>query len=357
MAAFYPREEFVHLIHYKDAMYGALLAISAVTFMVTALFALIFSYNLGMLLPSILGGTEMNIQFNASEFSVTSNYQNDEILRKSFNQLANDIFGIDFEQWFQNGCWDKNYICHSVVINQKVVSNVSVNKMNLIIDGTSQRAIQIGTVMTHPDYRGNGFSGALMKHVLETYRDECEVFYLFANDSVHHFYPKFGFTPCNEVHFSMKVAPISIVNNGLRKIDCANEEDLKMINKILQTRTPVSNQFGISDNQGIFMFYALNVFQDSIYLFEDEGAIIVYQSEGNVLHLYDVVSKSRIDLVRLLSHISNRDTEIIQFYFTPDCFTENVNYELKSQGDLLFIKSKNKLNLSFAFCAPMLSHA
>ncbi|OXS52441.1 hypothetical protein B1A99_33790 [Cohnella sp. CIP 111063] len=130
-----------------------------------------------------------------------------------------------------------------------------------------------------------------------------------------------------------------------------------MINKILQTRTPVSNQFGISDNQGIFMFYALNVFQDSIYLFEDEGAIIVYQSEGNVLHLYDVVSKSKIDLVRLLSHISNRDTEIIQFYFTPDRFTENVNYELKSQGDLLFIKSKNKLNLSFAFCAPMLSHA
>ncbi|MUT67414.1 GNAT family N-acetyltransferase [Paenibacillus sp. NEAU-GSW1] len=299
----------------------------------------------------------MNIQVDELKFSVISNYKNDEILRKSFNQLANDVFGIDFEQFYQKGFWDDHYICHSVVIDHNVVSNVSISKMNLIIGGTNQRAIQIGTVMTHPDYRGNGFSSALMKHVLETYRDECEVFYLFANDSVHHFYPKFGFTPCSEAHFSMKVAPISIVNSGLRKIDCANEEDLKMINKILQTRTPVSNQFGISDNQGIFMFYALHVFQDSIYLFEDEEAIIVYQHEGNVLHLYDVVSKYKVDLIRLLSHIGNSDTEIIQFHFTPDRFTENANYELKSQSDLLFMKSKNDLNLNFAFCAPMLSHA
>ncbi|PWW02399.1 acetyltransferase (GNAT) family protein [Paenibacillus cellulosilyticus] len=299
----------------------------------------------------------MSIQFDASEFTIISDYKNDEILRKSFNQLANDVFGIDFEHWFQKGFWDHNYICHSVVINQQVVSNVSINKMNLIIDGTNQRAIQIGTVMTHPDYRGNGLSGALMKHVLEAYQDECEVFYLFANDSVHQFYPKFGFAPYTEANFSMKAAPISIVNNGLRQIDCANEEDLQRINKILRTRTPVSNRFGISDNQGIFMFYALNVFQDSIYLMEDEEAIIVYRNEGNVLHLYDVVSKYKVDLARLLSHISNRDTETIQFHFTPDRFTDNVNVELKGQGDLLFVKSKTDLNLSFALCAPLLSHA
>ncbi|MBD3917369.1 GNAT family N-acetyltransferase [Paenibacillus sp. PR3] len=338
-------------------MYGALLAIGAVTFMGTAFFALIFSYNLGILFPSTLGGIGMNIQFDTSELSIISDYRNDEILRKSFNQLANEVFGIDFEHWYQQGLWDNHYICHSVVINRKVVSNVSISKLNLIIDGTNHRAIQIGTVMTHPDYRGNGFSGALMKHVLETYRDECDVFYLFANDSVHHFYPKFGFTPCREVQFSMKAALISIVNNGLRQMDCANDEDLQVIYEILQTRTPVSNQFGISDNQGIFMFYALNVFQDSIYFYEDEEAVIVYQNEGNVLHLYDVVSKYKVDLVRLLSHISNSDTETIQFHFTPDRFTDNVICELKSQGDLLFVKSKNDLNLNFPFCAPMLSHA
>ncbi|GMK39734.1 GNAT family acetyltransferase [Paenibacillus sp. CCS19] len=300
----------------------------------------------------------MNSPFDdASGFSLMSNYKNDEILRKSFNQLANEVFGIDFEHWFQQGFWDNHYICHSIVINQKVVSNVSISKLNLIIDGTNHRAIQIGTVMTHPDYRGNGFSGALMKHVLETYRDECEVFYLFANDSVHHFYPKFGFAPCSEVRFSMKAAPISIVNNGLRQLDCSNEEDLQLITQILETCTPISNQFGISDNQGIFMFYALNVFQDSIYLMEEEETIIVYQNEGNVLHLYDVVSKNKVDLVRLLSHISNSDTEIIQFHFTPDRFTDNVNCEPMSQSDLLFVKSKKDLNLNFAFCAPLLSHA
>lgn len=299
----------------------------------------------------------MNKKFDASKFPVFSNYQNDEVLRKSFNYLANDVFGIDFEQWYQKGCWDDNFVCHSIVIQQEVVSNVSVSKMNLIIDGTNKRAIQIGTVMTRPEYRNNGFSRLLMKHVLETYRDECEVFYLFANDSVHHFYPKFGFAPYSESKFSMKVPPLTIVNNGLRKIDCADEEDLQLINKILQTRTPVSNQFGISGDQGIFMFYSLNVFQDSIYLFEDEEAIIIYQNERNVLHIYDVVSKDKIDLMKLLSHIISIDTDLIQFHFTPDRFTKNVNVELMVNSDLLFIKSKNDLNLNFSFCVPLLSHA
>lgn len=299
----------------------------------------------------------MSSQLDTSKLSIISNYKDDEILRKSFNELANDVFGISFEHWYQKGFWDSNYICHSVVIHQKVVSNVSISKLNLIMGGVKRRAIQIGTVMTHPDYRGSGLSGVLMKHVLEVYQDECELFYLFANGSVHEFYPKFGFTPCSEANFSMKAAPISIVNNGLRLIDCANEEDLAIIHKILQVRAPVSNQFGISDNQGIFMFYALNVFPDSIYLWEDEEAVIVYQNEGNVLHLYDVVSKYNVDLVKLLSHISKSDTETIQFHFTPDRFTELVNCERKSQSDLLFIKSNNELDLNFAFCAPLLSHA
>ncbi|MHC0039782.1 hypothetical protein ACX9YW_22965, partial [Pseudoneobacillus sp. C159] len=92
---------------------------------------------------------------------------------------------------------------------------------------------------------------------------------------------------------------------------------------------------------------------DSIYLVEDEEVIIVYENKGNVLHLYDVVSKHKVDLVRLLSYISRLETEIIQFHFTPDRFTDNAGYERKSQGDLLFVRSNHDLNLNFAFCAPL----
>lgn len=293
-----------------------------------------------------------------TEYSLISNYQHNEVLRKSFNQLATDVFGINFEEWYQRGFWDENYICHSLIKNQEVIANVSVSKMNLLINGSHQRAIQIGTVMTHPDYRGNGFSKALMNHVLETYCDDYDIFYLFANNTVHDFYPKYGFAPYVESQFSIGVAtPMSINKNELRKIDCNNEEDLKLLTTILQARTPISNQFGISEDQGIFMFYALNVFQDDIYLVEEQEAIVIYQYEGNIIHLFDVVSQHQVDLMHLLTYISNMDTEFIHFHFTPDRFIEKVNYEPKKHSDLLFIRSKHKLSLNVAFCAPFLSHA
>ena len=299
----------------------------------------------------------MNTTIKSPEYSLISNYKHNEVLRKSFNQLATDVFGIDFEDWYQQGFWDENYICHSLIRNQEIIANVSVSKMNLTINGSNQRAIQIGTVMTHPDYRGNGFSKALMNHVLETYCDEYEMFYLFANDTVHDFYPKYGFVPYGESDFSMRVAPMSINKNGLRKIDCTVEEDLRLINKILQTRAPISNQFGIREDRGIFMFYALNVFQNDIYLVEEKEAIVIYQYEGNTIHLFDVVSQHKVDLMDLLTSISNTDTASIHFHFTPDLFTEKANCEPKKHSDLLFIRSKNDLNLNGAFCAPMLSHA
>ncbi|BBH24323.1 GNAT family acetyltransferase [Paenibacillus baekrokdamisoli] len=299
----------------------------------------------------------MNLGIESSGYSTICCYQENELLRKSFNELAIKVFGIDFEDWYQKGYWDENYVCHSIVKDKKVISNVSISKMNLMISGKNKSAIQIGTVMTHPDFRGNGLSRQLMNHVLETYQDECEVFYLFANDSVHHFYPKFGFTAMSESHFSMKVSSRSLVDNGLRKLNCAYEKDQELLKRILQTRSPISNQFGISNNQGIFMFYALNVFPDDIYFFEEYDAIIVYQNEGDILQLYDVVSQHKVDFTDLLSHISNINTETIHFHFTPDRFAEKVNYEPKKQSDLLFIKSKNDWNIKTAFCAPMLSHA
>lgn len=45
--------------------------------------------------------------------------------------------------------------------------------------------------MTHPDYRGQGLAKKLLEHVIAKYEDQYDFLYLFANDTVLDFYPKF----------------------------------------------------------------------------------------------------------------------------------------------------------------------
>ncbi|WP_397386234.1 GNAT family N-acetyltransferase [Paenibacillus sp. VCA1] len=84
-------------------------------------------------------------------------YKYHDEYRASFNRLSKLVFGI-----YQKGAWDDRYICHSFVADDEVIANVSVSKMNLVIKGDI-RALQIGTVMTHPEHRGKGLSKQLMK--------------------------------------------------------------------------------------------------------------------------------------------------------------------------------------------------
>ena len=55
--------------------------------------------------------------------------------------------------------------------------------------------------MTDPDYRGKGYARLLMERVMEDIKD-ADGIYLYGNDSVAEFYPKFGFAESKEYFFS-----------------------------------------------------------------------------------------------------------------------------------------------------------
>jgi hypothetical protein len=87
-----------------------------------------------------------------TSFAMVHDYKKNDDLRKSFNELAQRIFGIDFEVWYQGDYWNDNYICYSYTDHGRVIANVSVNTLQLVVNGQRINALQIGTVMTHPDY-------------------------------------------------------------------------------------------------------------------------------------------------------------------------------------------------------------
>ncbi|NQX48312.1 GNAT family N-acetyltransferase [Paenibacillus tritici] len=252
------------------------------------------------------------------ELEFIKDYKSNEPLRNSFFELAADTFELELERWYEGGFWNEGYIPYSYIEGNRVVANVSVSLLELVINGVKSRAVQIGTVMTHPDYRGRGLSSRLMNKVLEDYGQACEFMYLFANDTVLDFYPKFGFRPVEEKIFTMDCPPGSAGSAAIRKLDLASQEDLKLITSLGKQRIPVSERLGVSGAYGLLMFYCLNVFSEELYYLENEKVIAICQQENGRLEIHDLISTEPVSIREIALKLADNGTETIAFHFTPD---------------------------------------
>ncbi|WP_028552405.1 GNAT family N-acetyltransferase [Paenibacillus sp. UNC451MF] len=289
-----------------------------------------------------------------SELQLIKDYLDDEQRRNSLFKLAVRVFGIQFGTWYQLGASNKRYIPFSYFDEDKAVANVSVNLLDLIIDGEVKKAIQIGTVMTHPEYRNRGLSTELMNLVIEQYEATCDVMYLFANQSVLNFYPKFGFEAVSEHLFSIEWASSQrpVAGEGIRPLDGNKKEDFQFIARFAVERLPVSQRFGTANDQGILMFYCLNVFNRDIYYLEQEEVIVIYQqyeTEPSRLDIYDIISQKEIGIERVLARIAGDGIKKIVFHYTPDYNGIQLESSSFKGDDVLFVKTKG----SVSFSAPM----
>ncbi|KGR77375.1 GNAT family N-acetyltransferase [Ureibacillus manganicus] len=274
-------------------------------------------------------------------FKFYKDYKHNEELRTSFNSLATIVFGINFEEWYQKGYWNQRYIPYSFVDEGKVIANVSVNLLDFVIEGETKRAIQIGTVMTHPDYRNRGLSAKLMNQVLVEYEKQYDFMYLFANQTVLDFYPKFGFQQTNEVQFSIDYTPSNGNEFGLQKLDGSNKDHLDFIYKIASERVPVSSRFGTANTEGLLMFYSIYVFSKDIYYVEDEEAIVIFIKEGEQVNIYDIISRGVVNLETILSKITDNETNRIVFHYNPDYPGIKTHSEMYRSNDVLFVRASD----------------
>ena len=283
-------------------------------------------------------------------------YKNNEKLRKSFNDLATFVFNINFEEWYEEGYWNNRYIPYSYVDGDRVIANVSVNLLDFVVNGEKKRAIQIGTVMTHPDYRDQGLSASLMNKVLEEYENQYDFMYLFANQTVLDFYPKFGFQRANDYQFSMDYLPVQSSTSCIRKLD-SNKDDLDFIYKMARERVPVSNRFGTTNTEDLLMFYCIYVFRNDLYFVEEEQAIVIFKVEGMQVDIFDIVSKKEVNIDRILSKITHRDTNKIIFHYTPDYQGMAIQNEIYNGDDVLFVKTSGNYDYPAQVKHPITSKA
>ncbi|MFF0826016.1 GNAT family N-acetyltransferase [Brevibacillus sp. NPDC003359] len=294
------------------------------------------------------------------DYQLISDYKQIEKYRESFNDLATQVFQLDFKEWYNKGFWNDNYVCYSYMDRDQVIANASASKMVVTSNGKDYKALQIGTVMTHPDYRNQGLAAKLMNHILQTCEMEYDFIYLFANETVLDFYPKFGFERVQESSFHILASDLKKQvgqKSALRKLDVDNEADFIVMKEFAAERIPVSSRFGVKDSEHLLMFYFLLVFRDAIYYVEEEDVIVLFEQEDDQLHVFDLVSKKAVDIEAVTSHLISAETTIIHFHFMPDSESEKIQSALMTTTeDVLFVRPSLKMEREH-FRFPLTSHA
>ncbi|EIJ78471.1 GCN5-related N-acetyltransferase [Bacillus methanolicus PB1] len=105
------------------------------------------------------------------------------------------------------------------------------------------------------------------------------------------------------------------------------------------------------------MFHCINVFSNDLYYLKDENVILIFRTENDRLHIYDVISKKEIDINSVLTKLSQKNLHEVVFHFTPD-FKEIETEPRESVPDeVLFIRTNDSINFPRYFKHPITSQA
>ena len=268
------------------------------------------------------------------DFCIEKNYRNNEALRASFNRLAEKTFGLNFENWYRNGFWKDNYIPYSVVIDGEVVSNVSVNACNMNYKGRIVKLIQLGTIMTDDDYRGNGYARALMEEVLKDYDGKVDGIYLFANDSVLEFYPKFGFKEAKEYQFTKEV--IISGECTAQNVPLRDKIDFDRTVEILDTKKQ-NAQLYMVENPGLYMFYLSQFMTENMFYIEECNSYAIAEVEDDTLILHAIIGAGAVDEV--IRAFGSQVKKVV-LCFTPKDTSGFEKSELYEEDTTFFVQGK-----------------
>lgn len=275
-------------------------------------------------------------------------------VRLSFDKLSKKTFGLSFENWYQNGFWTEKYLPYVLLDGDQVVANVSVSIIDTIWKNEKKRYIQLGTVMTDIEYRNQGLSRLLMEKVIEEWKEKCDAMYLFANDTVLDFYPKFGFEKANEYQCQITVKPKL---KGIRKLDISRNDDRELLLAKYKKSNPFS-ALPMLDNVGLLMFYCSQFMKDDIYYTKDCDAVIIAKQDGKDFICFDIFCDGMNDINEVLSVVASHGTTNVILGFSPKSVA---NYQVtlfqEDETTLFVLSDKENIFANNQVMFPLLSHA
>lgn len=288
---------------------------------------------------------------NTMNYNYIREYKDNEALFRSFNELTKKTFCFNFYKWEKGGFWSKRYQPYSIADGDNVIANISVNTMKFELDGISKQYIQLGMVMTDPEYRGKGLSRFLMEKILAEYKETADGIYLFGNDSVIDFYPKFGFEKSKQYQYSKKVSQKNNVEK-VRSVNLSNPDNWNQFYEVV--KQAVSNSRFMMFNPELLAFYIMD---STIYYLEEEQTYIVAERNGQTLIINQLIANHEVELDDLIAAFGSWVNHVV-LGFTPENTRGYECKELQIDDCTLFImgadlKKIEEEKLMF----PVLSHA
>ena len=280
-------------------------------------------------------------------------YQDEETVRKSFNQLAQSVFDLDFEDWYEHGYWKNKYIPYSFLDGDQVIANVSVSPMKFMHNGVVRNYIQLGTVMTRESYRNQGLIRMLIKKIESDYMDKADGWFLFANDRVLNFYTKFGYQSSKEYNASKEVNIHTEMT--AEKVPMKGMEDWKRFQEFIES-SDIQSSLWMQENMELIMFYATKFLAGNVYLVKSQNAYVIAELKKGVLFLHQIFSPQKINIDDIASAFG-KDVKKVVLGFSP-LETEGFEFdEIMEKDTTLFVKGTLTSTIeTFHQRIPTLSH-
>lgn len=253
--------------------------------------------------------------------------RHDTEYKVAMNALMQSVFGFTFDRWYAQDLWDHRYECYSMIHDGRIISNVSMTKMTVLVEGRRVRAIQLGAVATLPEYRGHGLARRIIEHVLDKYRGTPA--FLFANETVLGFYPKFGFEQVNEAQPYLRLSH-PLHGEGSIKLPV----DSPILAKHVENRRHFSAVLDVLDAESINWFHILMEFSDDVYYIPQLDTVVIATGEDHTVMIYDVLGVVDVPLAEILRCLPFQGYHTIQFAFTPDFLGCDYKIERLSGGGI-----------------------
>jgi GNAT superfamily N-acetyltransferase len=249
--------------------------------------------------------------------AITIDHRSDSAWHHAFIRYVPRIFPrASFKGWYELAGWDEGYCAIALADGDEIVANASVQRMSVILDGRKLTGWQFGAVGVIPSWRGKGLQREIMPRALALAAPADFVF-LFANDNVLDFYPRYGFRRVIEhVH----VADISIAPSPhrARKLLLSSAADRDLILRVASDARPVTTLFGAKDYGRVLLWYWTNYYQDGFYYDERFDALAVVEQEPGMIRVCDVLSARAVHLPEVLAALIAEPIHRVEFGFTPE---------------------------------------
>lgn len=263
-------------------------------------------------------------------------------LHDAFMRFVPRIFPhLCFRRWYEFGGWAPSYRAFAIFDGEDIVANLSVQRMSMVVNGVWCTGLQLGAVGVLPEQRGRGLQRELMECVLQQAAPNDLVF-LFGNEEVVDFYPRFGFRREQEWIFSAAVT-IEPRPGGLRRlsVDCAT--DRALLAAVAARARPATERFGAARYESVLLWHWSNAFGYEAYYHERDAAIVFVEQDANVLRVCDVLADGPIELESYFPHLITEPADHVEFGFTPERYWPTACAEFEYLESPLFVYGKRPL--------------